>query len=63
MKNNKTKEERENGWREIKIKSHISNNIIVLLVILFILTSVWFNWIVYKNTETPVKLPKIIGKV
>jgi len=62
MKNNKIKKERENSWREIKSKKYLSNNIIALLLILFMLTSVWFNWIVYKNTETPVKLPKITGK-
>ena len=63
MKNNKIKKERENSWREIKSKKHLSNNIIVLLLILFMLTSAWFNWIVYKNTKITVTLPKITGKV
>ncbi len=62
MKNHKIKKKRENKWREIKSKLHLSNNIIALLVILFMLTSVFFNWVIYKNTETPVKLPEITGK-
>jgi len=61
MNNNKIKKERENGWREIKSKKHLSNNIIALLLILFMLTSIGFNFIVYKNAETPFKLPKITG--
>ena len=62
MNNNKIKKERENSWREIKSKKRLSNNIIALLLILFMLTSVWFNFIVYKNTKTIVTSPKITGK-
>ncbi|HHI04192.1 MAG TPA: hypothetical protein ENL45_01455, partial [Candidatus Woesearchaeota archaeon] len=62
MKKNKLRKERENGWREIKSKRHLSNNIIALLVVLFMIISAFFNVIIYKNTETPVKLPKITGK-
>jgi len=63
MKGNKIrKKERENGWRKIKSKHHLSNNIVALLVLLFMLTSLFFNLIIYKNTETPAKLPKITGK-
>ncbi len=59
MKSNKIKKQRENGWREIKSKSRISNNIIALLTILFILTSLIFNYIIYQNTIIP---SKITGK-
>jgi len=62
MKNNRIKKGRENGWREIKSKRYFSNNIIALLVVLFMLISLFFNLIIYKNTETPVKLHKITGK-
>ncbi len=59
MKGNKIKKERENGWREIKSKSRMSNNIIALLTILFMLTSLIFNYIIYQNTTIP---SKITGK-
>jgi len=62
MNNNKIKKEKENSWREIKSKKRLSNNIIALLLILFMLTSVGFNFIVYKNTKTFVTSPKITGK-
>ncbi len=63
MKGNKRRgKEREYGWREIKSRKHISNNIVAILIILFMLISIWFNWTIYKNAEAPVKLPKIIGK-
>ena len=62
MKGDKTKKkERENGWIEIKSKRHLSNNIVALLAILFMLTSVFFNWIIYKNTEAPFAAFKITG--
>jgi len=56
MKNNKIKKERENGWGEIKSKKHLSNNIIALLVILFMLISMLFNWIIYENIFVPLKI-------
>jgi len=56
MKNNKTKKERENSWRKIKSKKHLSNNIIALLVILFMMISILFNLIIYENTYVPLKI-------
>ncbi len=56
MKNNKVKKERENSWREIKSRKHLSNNIIALLIILFMLASVCFNLIVYNHTKIPIKI-------
>ena len=59
MKNNKRKKEKGKNWREIKSKKNLSNNIIALLAVLFIISSVFFNFSIYRNARS---LTRLTGK-
>jgi len=52
MKKNKKKKEKKENWREIKSKKQLSNNIIALLTVLFIISSIYFNFNIYKNVKS-----------